>query len=85
MAVSQVELPCPRLMITESSRDTGLPDGPFPFTSGANTLRAVPYKIGVEGRVEDFLMMGGQRWQCFRLRSAGRITLTEIGFRPTVS
>ncbi|ORY35299.1 Six-hairpin glycosidase-like protein [Naematelia encephala] len=58
-------------------------DGPFPYTAGANTIRAVPYNLTAIGPVEDFFMQGGQRWQAIKLKSPGKVTLSGVGFRPT--
>ncbi|ORY21516.1 Six-hairpin glycosidase-like protein [Naematelia encephala] len=57
-------------------------DGPFPFTSGANTLRAVPYDINFLGPVEDLFLQGGQRWQMIRLTKPGSVKISGVALRP---
>ncbi|KAI8658144.1 Alpha-l-rhamnosidase [Fusarium keratoplasticum] len=58
-------------------------DGPFPFTAGADTLRANRYRIDRPGMIEHFQLQGGQRWQRLELVTPGSIRLTLVGFKPT--
>jgi len=60
-------------------------DGPYPFTIGlSNTYRVETPEVTVPGRIEPFLLQGGQRWQSIRLLTNGSVTFTSLGFIASV-
>jgi hypothetical protein len=60
-------------------------DGPFPFAVAlANTYRVETYEIKKPGRIDAFLLQGGQRWQSIRLLTKGSVTFSSVGFVPSI-
>ncbi|KAH7018758.1 glycoside hydrolase family 78 protein [Ilyonectria destructans] len=60
-------------------------DGPFPYAvTLSNTYRVETYKITKPGRIDAFLLQGGQRWQSIKLISGGQVTFSSISFTSSV-
>lgn len=60
-------------------------DGPYYFTNGlSNSFRVETFNITKPGKLESYFVQGGQRWQSIKLLTKGHITLTEVGFVPTI-
>ncbi|KEY72227.1 hypothetical protein S7711_00226 [Stachybotrys chartarum IBT 7711] len=60
-------------------------DGPFPYAVAlANTYRVETYEITEPGRIDAFLLQGGQRWQSIRLLTDGEVVFTAVGFVPSI-
>jgi hypothetical protein len=49
-----------------------------------NSFRTETFNISTTGKTESFLLQGGQRWQSITLLTNSSITLSGIGFRPSV-
>jgi hypothetical protein len=49
-----------------------------------NSFRTETFNITAPSRVESFFLQGGQRWQSIKLLTDSSITITEVGFRPSV-
>ncbi|KPM42482.1 hypothetical protein AK830_g4039 [Neonectria ditissima] len=65
--------------------DHDFSDGPFPFSVGlANTYRVETFEIGEPGRIDAFLLQGGQRWQSIRLITDGSLKFSSVGFVSSV-
>ena len=59
-------------------------DGPFTFTVGlANTFRVETLNLTAPGKLQNYFIQGGQRWQTLRLLSNTTIVLSEVGFNST--
>ncbi|KAH8653754.1 Six-hairpin glycosidase-like protein [Xylariales sp. PMI_506] len=64
----------------------GWSDGPFPMTVAlSNTYRVETFEINQTGRVEAYLLQGGQRWESIQLLTDGQVTFSGVGFIPSVS
>ncbi|OOQ84388.1 glycoside [Penicillium brasilianum] len=60
-------------------------DGPYYFANGlSNSFRVETFNITETGKFESYFVQGGQRWQSITILSKGHITLTEVGFVPTI-
>jgi hypothetical protein len=60
-------------------------DGPYYFTNGlSNSFRVETFNITKPGKLESYFVQGGQRWQSIKVLTKGHITLTEVGFVPTI-
>lgn len=60
-------------------------DGPFYFANGlSNSFRVETFNITEPGKLESYFIQGGQRWQSIKVLTKGHITLTEVGFVPTI-
>lgn len=60
-------------------------DGPYYFTNGlSNSFRVETFNITEPGKVESYFIQGGQRWQSIKVLTKGHITLTGVGFVPTI-
>lgn len=65
--------------------DQDFSDGPFPFNIAlANTYRVETFDIKEPGRIDAFLLQGGQRWQSIRLITDGAVTFKSVGFIPSI-
>ncbi|RSM06240.1 hypothetical protein CEP52_005805 [Fusarium oligoseptatum] len=65
--------------------DQPFSDGLFPFAVAlANTYRVETYEIKKPGRIDAFLLQGGQRWQSIRLLTKGSVTFSAVGFVPSI-
>ncbi|KAI0144946.1 glycoside hydrolase family 78 protein [Pestalotiopsis sp. NC0098] len=78
-----------RIEIKYSEQFSGLyekfSDGPVVYASSlANTYRVETLEINRPGRIDDFLLQGGQRWQSIRLLTNGSISFRDVGFVPSV-
>lgn len=71
---------------TEEFRGLNAPfsDGPFLYGNqvGAN-FRVETLNVTEKGRMQAFLLQGGQRWQSIRLLTNGSITFSNVGFEAT--
>ena len=55
------------------------------FVNGLmNSFRTETFNITAPGQIESFFLQGGQRWQSIKLLTDSSITISEIGFRPSV-
>ncbi|KAH8680488.1 Six-hairpin glycosidase-like protein [Ilyonectria robusta] len=60
-------------------------DGPFPYAVAlANTYRVETFEITRPGRIDAFLLQGGQRWQSIKLITKGSVTFKSVGFTASV-
>lgn len=60
-------------------------DGPFPFAIAlANTYRVETFEITEPGRIDAFLLQGGQRWQSIKLITDGDVSFSLVGFVPSI-
>jgi hypothetical protein len=60
-------------------------DGPYYFTNGlSNSFRVETFNVTEPGKIKSYFIQGGQRWQSIKVLTKGHITLTEIGFVPTI-
>ena len=60
-------------------------DGPLPFNIAlANTYRVETFEITEPGRVNAFLLQGGQRWQSIRLLTEGSVAFSTVGFVASI-
>ncbi|KAH8879711.1 Six-hairpin glycosidase [Thozetella sp. PMI_491] len=60
-------------------------DGPFPYAVAlANTYRVETFEITKPGRIESALLQGGQRWQSIKILTGGSVTLTSVGYVPSI-
>lgn len=60
-------------------------DGPYYFANGlSNSFRVETLNIMQPGQLKSYFIQGGQRWQSIRVLTKGYITLTEVGFVPSV-
>lgn len=61
-------------------------DGPYTFSTGlSNAVRVETFNITKAGTVTSTLIQGGQRWQSIRLVAGNKVTISRVGFEPTVS
>jgi hypothetical protein len=59
-------------------------DGPYTFTVGlASTFRIETLNLTEPGKLQNYFIQGGQRWQTLRLLTNTTIVLSEIGFNST--
>ena len=59
-------------------------DGPYTFTVGlANTFRIETLNLTEPGKLQNYFIQGGQRWQTLRLLTNTTIVLSEVGFNST--
>jgi hypothetical protein len=59
-------------------------DGPYTFTVGlANTFRVETLNLTEPGKLQNYFIQGGQRWQTLRLLTNTTIVLSEVGFNST--
>lgn len=49
-----------------------------------NSFRTETFNITQTGQIESFFLQGGQRWQSITLLTDSSITISKIGFRPSV-
>lgn len=60
-------------------------DGPFPYAVAlANTYRVETFEITKPGRIDAFLLQGGQRWQSIGLITKGSVTFKSVSFAASV-
>jgi hypothetical protein len=60
-------------------------DGPFPFAVGlSNTYRVETFQINQTGRLQAYLLQGGQRWESIRLLTGGQVTFSSAGLIATI-
>ncbi|KAJ5631683.1 uncharacterized protein N7484_011783 [Penicillium longicatenatum] len=61
-------------------------DGPYTFSTGlSNAVRVETFNITKAGTVKSSLIQGGQRWQSIQLVAGNKVTISHVGFEPTVS
>jgi hypothetical protein len=59
-------------------------DGPYPYTVGlANSFRIETLNLTEPGKLQNYFVQGGQRWQTLRLLTNTTVTLSEVGFNST--
>ncbi|KAL2856126.1 Six-hairpin glycosidase [Aspergillus pseudodeflectus] len=68
-----------------SSLDSYMSDGPITLSAAMDNYRVNHYNIsGTSYEYKNRLIQGGLRYQKLNLSSAGELTLTNVGFVPTV-
>ncbi|KAJ5929675.1 hypothetical protein N7454_006625 [Penicillium verhagenii] len=61
-------------------------DGPYTFATGlSNAVRVETFNITKAGSVTSSLIQGGQRWQSIRLVAGKKVSISRVGFEPSVS
>lgn len=50
-----------------------------------NSFRTETFELSSPGRIESSLVQGGQRWQTIKLLTNNSISISHVGFRPTVN
>ncbi|KAJ5532139.1 hypothetical protein N7494_008691 [Penicillium frequentans] len=61
-------------------------DGPYTFSTGlSNVARVETFNVTKAGTVKSSLIQGGQRWQSIKLIAGNKVTISRVGFEPTVS
>lgn len=60
-------------------------DGPWPYAVAlANTYRVETIEVQKTGRLESFLLQGGQKWQSIRLLTDGSVAFSSVGFVASI-